>query len=1132
MFTEHIKASPPSFGEKITKWLPALPSIPSIHSWNACKDAIHSLTSSFRYPHTPVSERISRDLTEVNLPASTQRETPNKERRRYAMYAVATATCMTACGILQYFRSQMPQLYDGQSISQSFDPAIPSPVAESADESLQFAGRRLLHSVVPLSLPSTINNCSIFGTEEVPLSQSFNTWDVFPFLDQGRLIASNLSALPPGIDLVQSPIRIVNSISLTNNGPAVNKGNALYVASGLFSGVQPVQIVNTADISNPYVQNVFNSGMDVTNMMIQGNQLVMTGYEAFLKFFDISDPFNPILQGATATNVHSLASAIATSGINNQFGCVTSNGFFYVDGTNFNVTGMIPNISGYGYNGLTPAIAASEDCYFFAALNGNASQTGLVSVNATPSSAPIGFLPLAYITSIVYENGYCIVGSFNGISIVDVQDPANMQVVYYFPSPANSFLSSGNLLYYTTQQSSGIGIIDKTNITNPIFLAYDFLNEIPIPLGSGSLLPLDNDIIVTSGNIVYFITSQDAFSFSGTPTAGSQGSYPVTLKATSLSGQVLNQTQVCNVTISPAITSTSPIPKLIAGVNQAVSTIIPVNTFKQVLGLPMTYSLECQPGNINDLMSLNPVSGQFSGTPQVGDVGSATCIVKATDSFSASATSSPFNITVTYGPTLKTISNQIAVIGEPFSLNLTATSQDPSSTFTFTVSNLPSSFTYANGTITGIPTSENLGIYSISVTVTDQNAISNKQSFTFNVIQPGFPVFVRPLSSVVVFIGNPFTIQVPPDSAVNINNPNAQITYSATLADGSPLPHWISFDGTTFRGTPPDTAKIYYDTTQVITLKAIQSLPNGQEAVSISNFNITVSGTSIYQILINVGSPLLTILAATYAKRVRLHNAFIKVPCMITSINRVKSIFYCCHCQKTQFHQAKEDFFEGQSLAYTFKSPWDKIAGFKTIYDNNKLCFEGALPYWLKEEEVSGGRKKIMTKYVPELHGVGSISITPFDSTGYHLETVTFTKAQVKTDNFSRPCKSPVDQIKNVKFFLGNNSRPEINNIDGLSYDQDSNSIIALNVSIQPITVLIMGERNVILETIHINQRPSDMGLLSSDGFRSDEETYGNSEFRIDVPPSPSSHAGGSMIELSLLSAQPRQREFSDEKND
>jgi hypothetical protein len=68
------------------------------------------------------------------------------------------------------------------------------------------------------------------------------------------------------------------------------------------------------------------------------------------------------------------------------------------------------------------------------------------------------------------------------------------------------------------------------------------------------------------------------------------------------------------------------------------------------------------------------------------------------------------------------------------------------------------------------------------------------------------PVLINPFGNQTVPEDQPWSFEVPADAFSDPDN--AELTYAASLADGSPLPNWLSFDPVTrtFSGTPPQDA--------------------------------------------------------------------------------------------------------------------------------------------------------------------------------------------------------------------------------------------------------------------------------------------------------------------------------------
>lgn len=286
--------------------------------------------------------------------------------------------------------------------------------------------------------------------------------------------------------------------------------------------------------------------------------------------------------------------------------------------------------------------------------------------------------------------------------------------------------------------------------------------------------------------------------------------------------------------------------------------------------------------------------------------------------------------------------------------------------------------------------------YQISVTATDQNGIFNTKSFALKVVIPGVPVFLNSISSQTVSAGNKFSIAIPLDAAVNPNNPNAAITYSARLAGNQALPSWMYFDGTELSGIPPQSAIILGDATFTIVLTATSK--EGQASAS-TVFSVIVTGTSGLRQALSYGIPLLTITTALLAARVRLFNSCAGKPSFISCVNVMKKIFCCCFDEKITYYESEIEFSEGESLEYTFKTPRGKIDHYKTVYCTHQYrtslspwyTHPETYPNWLKLQQV-GRNFKLIAECVPSLEGTYAFEIYAVSKGGYNLEKVTLNK--------------------------------------------------------------------------------------------------------------------------------------------
>ena len=119
---------------------------------------------------------------------------------------------------------------------------------------------------------------------------------------------------------------------------------------------------------------------------------------------------------------------------------------------------------------------------------------------------------------------------------------------------------------------------------------------------------------------------------------------------------------------------------------------------------------------------------------------------------------------------------------------------------------LPSwlSFDAATRTFSGTPDDAQVGNLDLTVTAADSGGVSVSSTFTLTV-QPvnDAPTVGNPLTNQTVLEDAPLSLSVP---AETFADPDAGdvLTYSATLANGTALPNWLSFDAATqtFSGTP------------------------------------------------------------------------------------------------------------------------------------------------------------------------------------------------------------------------------------------------------------------------------------------------------------------------------------------
>lgn len=148
------------------------------------------------------------------------------------------------------------------------------------------------------------------------------------------------------------------------------------------------------------------------------------------------------------------------------------------------------------------------------------------------------------------------------------------------------------------------------------------------------------------------------------------------------------------------------------------------------------------------------------------------------------------------------------------------------------------SFDPETGTFSGTPANGDVGTIDIQVTATDPDGESVTDIFTLSVNNTNdAPIVGNAIADQVTDEDAPFTFTVPADTFNDIDVGDV-LTFSATLADGSPLPAWLNFDaGTlTFSGTPENGDVGVLDVSVTATDLAGASV-SGSFALQVNNVN-------------------------------------------------------------------------------------------------------------------------------------------------------------------------------------------------------------------------------------------------------------------------------------------------------
>ncbi len=307
---------------------------------------------------------------------------------------------------------------------------------------------------------------------------------------------------------------------------------------------------------------------------------------------------------------------------------------------------------------------------------------------------------------------------------------------------------------------------------------------------------------------------------SGTPGAGTAGSYPITIKAHNGVGADATQSFTLTAGQAPAITSANSTTMTVgtAGTFSVTTTGFPISTLTETGALPAGVTLV---DNGNGTATLG-------GTPGAGTGGIYSITIKAHNGVGTDA-SQTFTLTVDQAPAITSANSATFVVGTAGTFSVTATGE-PVSSLTETGA-LPTGVTFVdngNGsaTLSGTPGAGTAGSYPIIITAHNGIGIDATQNFTLTVDQ-----------APAITSGNSTTFTAGTLGTFSVTTTGVP---TASLTETGALPTGVSFvdnaNGTaTLSGTPGvGTGGIYS-----ITIKAHNGI--GTDASQV--FTLTVNET-------------------------------------------------------------------------------------------------------------------------------------------------------------------------------------------------------------------------------------------------------------------------------------------------
>jgi large repetitive protein len=296
---------------------------------------------------------------------------------------------------------------------------------------------------------------------------------------------------------------------------------------------------------------------------------------------------------------------------------------------------------------------------------------------------------------------------------------------------------------------------------------------------------------------------------SGTPAAGTAGTYPITF--TAHNGIGADATQIFSLVVNqaPAITSASSAAFTVAsaGTFTVTATGSPAPSFSETGSLPSG-------------VTFNTTTGVLSGTPGAGTGGSYPIVFTALNGAGANATQN-FTLTVNQASAITSANNTSLIVNAAGTFTVTATGF-PAPTLS-EAGTLPSgvTFTPATGKLSGTPATGTSGTYPITFTAHNGIGADATQIFTLTVDQAAA---ITSANSTIFAVGSVGTFTV---TATGVPAP--------TLSETGALPAGVTFNTST--GILSGTAGPATGGTYPISFTA----HNGVGADAVQSFTLTVN---------------------------------------------------------------------------------------------------------------------------------------------------------------------------------------------------------------------------------------------------------------------------------------------------
>jgi hypothetical protein len=348
------------------------------------------------------------------------------------------------------------------------------------------------------------------------------------------------------------------------------------------------------------------------------------------------------------------------------------------------------------------------------------------------------------------------------------------------------------------------------------------------------------------GGVTFVDNGDGTGTLSGTPAAGTGGTYALTLTATNGLGSVV-QAFTLTVNASPGFTSAASTTFTVGSAGSfavtAIGTPTPAITVSGALPSGVTF------------VDNGDGTGTLSGTPAAGTGGAFALTFTAVNGVLPEATQA-FTLTINQGPAMTSAASTTFTVGSAGTFTVT-TSGFPAPAIAIGGAPLPAGVTFADngngtGTLSGTPSDGTGGTYALSFTATNAFGTSAPQAFTLTVNQAPAITSANTVSFTMGAAGT-FTVTatgfpVPtitrsgaalPAGVTFVDNGNGTGTLSGTPAAGTAGAYAFTFTAT--NGTPPSASQTF--TLNVNAPPAITSANTATFTVGApGSFTVTTTG--------------------------------------------------------------------------------------------------------------------------------------------------------------------------------------------------------------------------------------------------------------------------------------------------